>query len=148
MDNTLRGPTSCTNRPGTCVRTSVHLGPEPCQHAVSREPDRRRHAKLLEFDSDVGTVLVAVAASPGELAPVGKAADVVERIATSMGDVLAIAGGVAKGFADAIADAPVETAELEFGLQFTAKGSLYIVATEAQGAIRVTLQVRPTQHAD
>jgi Trypsin-co-occurring domain 1 len=97
--------------------------------------------KLLELDVPGGTVLFEVPATGAEVAAVSRTGEVVEKITKSMGEVLGVVGGIAKGFHDAIKDAPVETAQLEFGLQFTAKGRLYVVEAEAQGAIKVTLTV-------
>jgi hypothetical protein len=99
--------------------------------------------KLFEFESGEGAVLIQAPTAPGEVAAVGRAGEVVAKMATSVGEVLGIVSGIAQGFSDALRDAPVESAELEFGLQVTAKGRLYIVESEAQGAIRVQLTVRP-----
>ena len=99
--------------------------------------------KLLEIESAAGPLLFQLPARPGEVAAISKTGDVIDKIGASMGELLGIVSGVAKGFSSAIADSPVETAELEFGLSFTAKGKLYVVETEAQGAIRVQLTVRP-----
>jgi Trypsin-co-occurring domain 1 len=101
--------------------------------------------KLLELNSPVGPVLFQVPAQPGEVAAIGRTGEIVEKIAASMGEVLGIVSGVAEGFSAALAGSPVESAELEFGLQFTAKGKLYIVETEAQGSIRVQLTVKPRE---
>lgn len=97
--------------------------------------------KLLELDAAEGTVLFQIPVGAAEVEPVGKTGEVIQKIGKSMGEVLGIVGGIAQGFHDAIKDAPVETAELEFGLQFTAGGRLYVVNLEAQGAIKVTLTV-------
>jgi hypothetical protein len=99
--------------------------------------------KLFEFESGEGTVLIQAPTPPGEVAAVGRAGEVVDKVAASIGEVLGVVSGIARGFSDALKDAPVESAELEFGLQVTAKGRLYVVETEAQGAIRVQLTVRP-----
>lgn len=99
--------------------------------------------KLLEFDAPGGTALFAVPAGTGEIAAVSKAGEVVEKVSKSLGEVLGIVGSIAEGFSDAIKDAPVEQAELEFGLQFSAKGRLYVVDLSAQSAIKVKLTVTP-----
>ncbi len=99
--------------------------------------------KLLEFDAADGTALFQVPAGAGEIAPVSKAGEVVEKVSKSLGEILGIVGNVAGGFSEAIKDAPVEKATLEFGLQFTAKGRLYVVDLSAQSAIKVTLTVTP-----
>jgi hypothetical protein len=97
--------------------------------------------KLLELDAAEGTVLFQVPAGDAEVSAVSRTGEVVEKIAKSLGEVLGVVGSVAQGFHDAIKDAPVQTAQLEFGLQFTAKGRLYVVDLEAASAIKVTLTV-------
>lgn len=97
--------------------------------------------KLLELDVPGGTVLFEVPAKGSEIGAVSRTGNVVEKIAKSMGEVLGVVGGIAKGFHDAIQDAPVETAQLEFGMQFSASGRLYVVDVGAQSAIKVTLTV-------
>jgi len=98
--------------------------------------------RLFEFEGADGTIYIE-APTRGDIEPVGRGREIVENVNKSIGEVLGMVSGVASGFAAALADAPVESAELEFSLQFTAKGKLYIVETEAQGAIRVQLTVRP-----
>jgi len=97
--------------------------------------------KLLELDAAEGTVLFQVPAGDGEVSAVSRTGEVVEKIAKSMGEVLGVVGGIAQGFHEAIKDAPVETAQLEFGLQFTAKGRLYVVDIGGESSIKVTLTV-------
>ena len=97
--------------------------------------------KLLELDVAGGTVLFEVPAGGAEISTVSRTSEVIEKIAKALGEVLGIVGGIAQGFHDAIKDAPVETAQLEFGLQFTATGRLYVVDVAAQSAIKVTLTV-------
>jgi hypothetical protein len=99
--------------------------------------------KLIEVDSANGTVLLQVPAGSAEISAVSRTRDVIEKVASSLGEVLGIVGGVAQGFSDAIKTAPVESAELEFGLQFTAAGRLYVVDLGTQGAFKVTLKVAP-----
>ena len=98
--------------------------------------------KLLELDAAEGTVLFQVPAGDGEVSAVSRnGPPVVEKIAKSVGEVLGVVGGIAQGFHEAIKDAPVETAQLEFGLQFTAKGRLYVVDIGGESSIKVTLTV-------
>jgi Trypsin-co-occurring domain 1 len=99
--------------------------------------------KFLEFESTDGSILFEVTPGRGEVAAVNKAGELLEKVAISMGEVFGIVAGVARGFHEAIKDAPVDSAKLEFGLQFTAKGRLYVVESEAQSAIKVTLDVTP-----
>jgi hypothetical protein len=97
--------------------------------------------KLLELDIPGGTVLVEVPGTGDEVSAVSRAGDIVEKITQSVGEALGVVGGIAQGFHDAIKDTPVESAQLEFGLQFTVKGRLYVVDAETAAAIKVTLSV-------
>jgi hypothetical protein len=99
--------------------------------------------RLFEFEDANGTIYIEAPAPGGEIEPIGRGRVIVENVNRSIGEVLGMVSGVARGFADALGDSPVDSAELEFSLQFTAKGKLYIVETEAQGAIRVLLKIRP-----
>jgi Trypsin-co-occurring domain 1 len=99
--------------------------------------------RLLELNASGGTILVEIPVADGEVSPVSKTGEVVEKIAKSMGEVLGVVAGIASGFHDAIKDAPVESAQLEFGLQFSVSGRLYVVETAAESAIKVTLAVAP-----
>jgi hypothetical protein len=99
--------------------------------------------KLLEFGDDGGTVLFQVPARTGEIKAVGKTADVIEKVTKSIGEVFGVVGGIAAGFSEAVKDAPVQTAQLEFSLQFTASGRLYVVEAQGQGTITVTLTLSP-----
>jgi hypothetical protein len=100
--------------------------------------------KLLQFDGET-PILIQAPATPDDVAPISRAGDVVQKINESMAGVLGIVSGIAHDFSAALADAPVESAELEFGLQVTAKGKLYVVESEAQGAIRVQLTLNPAK---
>jgi hypothetical protein len=97
--------------------------------------------KLLELDVSEGTALFEVPAVDGEISAVSKTGEVIEKIAKSVGEAFGVVGGIAEGFHDAIKGSPVESAQIEFGLQFTAGAQLYVVNTEAQGVIKVTLTV-------
>jgi hypothetical protein len=97
--------------------------------------------KLLELKAAQGIVLFQVPAGEAEVEAASRTGEVVQKIAKSMGEVLGIVGEIAQGFHDSIKDAPVETAQLEFGLQFTVKGRLYVVDVGAESAIKVTLTV-------
>lgn len=99
--------------------------------------------KLLEFEGANGSVSFAVPAARGEIEAVGRGKEVVERVGKTIGEVFGMVSSLAEGFAEAIKDAPVESAELQFGLQFTGKGSIYVVETETQGAVQVTLKITP-----
>jgi Trypsin-co-occurring domain 1 len=103
--------------------------------------------KLLEFEGDDEQVLVAVRTPGDEIEAIGRLDDTIERVGKSMTDVLKMVSKVAYDFYETLKTAPVESAEVELGLQFTGKGRLYIVESEAQAAIRVTLMLKPTKTA-
>jgi Trypsin-co-occurring domain 1 len=104
--------------------------------------------KMLELDIPGGTVLFEVPVRDSEIAAVSRTGEVIEKITKSMGEVFGVVGGIAKGFHEAIQDAPVEAAQLEFGLQFSASGRLYVVDVGAQSTIKVTLTVTPSVGSD
>jgi hypothetical protein len=99
--------------------------------------------KLLEFEDDGMQVLVAVPTPGDEIEAIGRLDETIERVGKSMADVFGMVGKVARDFYDTFKTAPVESAEVELGLQFTGKGRLYIVETEAQAVIRVKLVLKP-----
>ena len=104
--------------------------------------------KMLELDIPGGTVLFEVPVRDSAIAAVSRTGEVIEKITKSMGEVFGVVGGIAKGFHEAIQDAPVEAAQLEFGLQFSASGRLYVVDVGAQSTIKVTLTVTPSVGSD
>src|SRR5260370_28460935 len=103
--------------------------------------------KLLEFGDADGTVLFQVPAKTGEIKAVGKTGDVIEKVTRSIGEVFGVVGGIAAGFSEAVKDPPVETAQLEFSLQFTASGRLYVVEAPGQGTITVPRTLSPRRPA-
>jgi hypothetical protein len=101
-------------------------------------------AKLLEFTTTDGTGAVIAALAPGDdVQAVTRASDTVQKLEKNLADVLSIVGGVASSFGEALTSAPVESAIVELGLQFTAKGSVYVVGAEVQSAIKVSLTLKP-----
>jgi hypothetical protein len=97
--------------------------------------------KLMELDAPGGTVLFQIPAEDHEVSAVSRVGEVIEKTTQSIGEALGVVSGIAQGFHDTIKDAPVDSAQLEFGLQFTVKGRLYVVDAETAGAIKVTLSV-------
>jgi hypothetical protein len=98
---------------------------------------------LMEFDTAEGAIVVQQPVPPGQVAPVNRTKVVVTKMEKSMTEVLGIVRGLAQDFATTVQNLPLESAELEFGLQFTAKGNLYVVEAEAGAAVRVKLTVKP-----
>ncbi len=103
---------------------------------------------LLEIGEGDDAVLIQAlppTAARGGARPINRDEQVVEKLDRTLAQVLSVVGQIAKDFETAVTDAPVSSAVLEFGLQMTAKGKLYVVEAEAQGSIKVTLTVAPGQ---
>lgn len=100
-------------------------------------------ATILEFEGAYGAIRIQRAPTAGEVAAIGREEVVIKKVNASMTQIFDMVAGVADAFATSVKASPVESAVLEFGVQFTAKGSLYIVESEATAAIKVTLSVRP-----
>lgn len=97
---------------------------------------------MLQFGEGDDAVLFEVPPPQGVTA-VGRQQEVLETVDRTLPQLLHSVGRMATDFETAVRAAPVETAVLEFGLQLSAKGRLYVVEAEVQGAIKVTLTVRP-----
>jgi hypothetical protein len=102
-------------------------------------------ARLLEFPAETADVLIAVRDPQDAVAPVGVADRVRERMDRSLDEVLDMVRSVAESFHHSLSGAPVESGEVEFGLQFTTKGTAYILEAGAGAAITVHLTVKPPQ---
>jgi Trypsin-co-occurring domain 1 len=101
-------------------------------------------AKLLEFTTTDGDGVVIASLAPGDdVQAVSRVGDAVQKVEKSLADVLSMVRGVAFSFREALVSAPVESASIELGLQFTAKGNVYVVGAEVQSAIKVSLTVKP-----
>ena len=100
-------------------------------------------AKLLEFPGARGAVTIAVREPDDMVAPVGMSDRIRERIDTSLESVLAMTASVAESFQNALQDAPVESGEIEFGLQFTGGGNAYIIEIGSAASLVVRLRVSP-----
>jgi len=95
--------------------------------------------KLLQFTAQGGDVLIAVK-TPGEhLQPVGATDTAIEKLGRSLDEVFQMARAVATSCAEQLRKAPLASAELELGFQFTSKGTVYVVEAEAQAALKLKL---------
>lgn len=95
--------------------------------------------KLLQLSAEGSDVLIAVKAPGESLQAVGILDGSIEKLEKSMDDVFRMVGAVAASFAEQLRSSPVASAELEFGFQFTAKGTVYVVESEAQAALKLKL---------
>jgi hypothetical protein len=100
--------------------------------------------KLIEVDSPKGTVLVAIRAAEGSINPTADLEETIEKVGGSVDDAFKVVESVVasfnsrvKKFGDALTDA-----EIEMGLGFTAKGSVYVIEAEAEATFKVTLKFK------
>lgn len=98
-------------------------------------------AKLLSIRTEHGDVVVAAARAGETITAVGLLDDGIEKIEGSLTDLMSVLAAVSDSTHAALSKAqhPPATAEIEFGLQFTAKGNVYVVATESAASIKVTV---------
>lgn len=101
-------------------------------------------AKLLEFPSERGEVAIAIREPQDAVSPVGVADSARERMAQSLDSVLSMVASVGESFRASLESAPVESGEVEFGLQFTGKGTVYVMEAGAGAAFTVRLTVKPS----
>jgi hypothetical protein len=102
-------------------------------------------SKLLEFETEHGIVAIAVREAGESAQAAGFLDNVATKAKESLPQVLEMLKGLASSFEHAIADTSVESAELEVGLDFTGKGSIYLVASEAQAAFKAKLTFKPNR---
>lgn len=95
--------------------------------------------RLLKFNTDAGEVLIAAPAPPGMVSPTGKLEDSIEAIQKSFDEALRVVTAIGKSFQSNLANTGADGAELEFGLQFTAKGTIYVVEAQGAATLKVTL---------
>ncbi len=100
-------------------------------------------AKLLDVsDSEGQEILIAVKSSEDQIHAVGLADLPVVKVNATLDDALRRARGVSKSFVAAMKDLPIDEAELEFGLAFTAKGNIYIAEAEAEASLKITIKLK------
>jgi hypothetical protein len=97
--------------------------------------------KLLTFDSPNGQVHIAVRTAEDTIAAVSVVDDAIEMAEKSLDEALAIVTKISDSVFSALSKsqhAPSST-EVEFGLQFTAKGTIYVVEAQAEASLNVKL---------
>jgi len=99
--------------------------------------------RLLQLPAEGGEVLIAIRTPEDLVQPTGVLEDAVERVGTSLGESLQIVTRIADTFNKVIVKSPIDTAELELGLECTGKGSIYVVESTGKAAIRVKLTFKP-----
>jgi hypothetical protein len=94
---------------------------------------------LLQFQTDKGKVLIAGQMPANMVQPTGHLEDSIEKVNKSLDSVLKMVTGVSESFRKVFDGLTADTADLELGLQFTAKGSVYVVEATGQAALKIKL---------
>jgi hypothetical protein len=98
-------------------------------------------AKILAFEAPGATVAIAVR-GPGEsISAVGVVDDVIVKVNASMNEVFSMVTAIGESAQASLTKSanPPESAEIELGLQFTAKGTVYVVESQGSATIKVKL---------
>jgi|GEM_PF-1827788 len=99
-------------------------------------------ARLLQFHTEEGDVLIAVPAPAGSVQPTGRMEDSIEAVGKTLDQALCVVAGVSKSFREVFEKTGADAAELELGLQCTAKGSVYVVETTGNASLKVKLSFK------
>jgi hypothetical protein len=98
-------------------------------------------AKLLEFETASGPVVIAIG-STQDIGAAGGLDGALEKTERSFEGALRMIEAVANSLASTLARTSADSAQVEFGLQFTGKGTLFVVESEAQASLKVTLSFK------
>ena len=96
--------------------------------------------KLIKIQSDEGDVIIAVPTNESLVQPVSVLEDTIQNMQLKLNEMLPVVARIGKSFKGVVADSGAGSADIEFGLQFSAKGNVYVVATEALASFKVTLK--------
>jgi hypothetical protein len=101
--------------------------------------------KLIEVSSPEGTVLVEVRAAAGSINPTASLDDTVEKVGASVDEAFEVVERVVAAFQKRVKQLgeSLTEAEIELGLGFTGKGSVYVVEAEAEATFKITLKFKP-----
>jgi Trypsin-co-occurring domain 1 len=100
--------------------------------------------KLLKLSTQEGDILIAAPVPDSMVQATGLLEDSIEALSKSLDEVLRVLVGVSRSFENVFKDVTAETADLELGLQFTAKGSVYVVEATGQASLKIKLSFRHT----
>ena len=100
-------------------------------------------SKLIKMPSKEGAIIVEVETTEDKIIPVSKkgeriieeAKEAFERVESAIIDTGSKLSRALKNLAEK--EPSLESASLEFGLQFTGEGNIYLVKTAAQGSIKL-----------
>ena len=98
-------------------------------------------SKLIEYQASDGPVLIAVRSGEADVTPVANLEDTIEKAAGHLRNSFQTVRRIADDFVDSLREgaSKVSSAELEFGLDLTGKGTIYVVETTAAAAFKVKL---------
>ena len=99
-------------------------------------------SKLVAFETPEGKVLIAAEGPPTMVQPTGHLEESIEILNQSLDTALKAVGGVSESFGKVFEGLSAEAAEVELGLQFTAKGSVYVVEATGQSALKIKLSFK------
>ena len=99
-------------------------------------------AKLLQFSTEAGDVLIAAPVPESMVQATGRLEDTIDSLNKSLDNALQVLVGISRSFEKVFEDITAESADLELGLQFTAKGSVYVVETTGQASLKIKLSFR------
>lgn len=101
-------------------------------------------AVLMQFDTGGTPILIDVTPPGSGVQPAGATETVIKHAQATFDDALRAAGSVAQSFQTVLHEYGLQQAELEFGFQFTGKGTIYIVQSEVQAALKIKVVVSRT----
>ncbi len=105
-------------------------------------------SKLIKMPSKEGSIIVEVETTEDEIIPVTKigeriieeAKEAFEGVESAIIDIGSKLSRALKNLAEK--EPSLESASLEFGIQFTGEGNVYVVKTAAQGSIKVSINLK------
>ena len=99
--------------------------------------------KLLEFTQDGRQVLVSAENDGPDIEPTLSLDDAVTKVTESLEKKFDSVVALGEAFGAALSKLnDVNTAELEIGLNFTGKGSVYVVETTGEASLKVKIQFK------
>ena len=108
-------------------------------------------SKLIKMPSKDGSIIVEVETTEDEIIPVSRKGErlieeveeAFERVESAIINTGSKLSRALKKLAEE--EASLDSASLEFGIQFTGEGNIYLVKTAAQGSIKVSINLRLRQ---
>ena len=108
-------------------------------------------SKLIKMPSEDGSIIVEVETTEDEIIPVSRkgerlieeAEEAFEKVESAIINTGSKLSRALKKLAEE--EPSLDSASLEFGIQFTGEGNIYLVKTAAQGSIKVSINLRLRQ---